>query len=379
MTCVAKNEATATESQSGGDCVRKVDGVMLLSIIVINYNTFELTCNCIRSIQQTADVEHEIILVDNNSKECDAAAFLKTFPGIKLISLKENVGFGRANNLGVEKANGKYVLLLNSDTIVKPRTINETVGYLEKNSSVDILGCKVVFEDDKTVQTTVVKDEREYSLLSAIKYLIKRNTLFVETRLIIHNRRQRKSALITSKKGAEGAAMPILPDECEPIEMNFHNGKRIGSLVGVFILLKRSVYLESKGFDPDFFMYYEEIEWFVNRLRKYNIVYYPHATVLHFHGGSDVHKKMNLQFWVSQHLFWYKMGYAQYFLYLLFNLADIPSRWLVRVMYDRKRPSQDVPAMLKALGCFTTVLRYPNRYGGRRQMLKLAYLQKNNL
>jgi len=73
------------------------------------------------------------------------------------------------------------------------------------------------------------------------------------------------------------------------------------------------------------------------------------------------------------------MEYAQYFLYFLFNLVDIPSRWLVRVLYKRKRPSQDVPAMLKALGCFTTLLRYPNRYGSRRQMLKLNYLQKNNL
>jgi len=349
---------------------------MLLSIIIINYNTFRLSCDCIRSIKETTQLEHEIILVDNNSKECAAEKFLEVFPGLNMIALKENVGFGRANNAGVEKAKGKYVLLLNSDTVVKPGTISETVGYLEQNPSVDILGCKVLF-DNETVQTTVVKDEKEYSLLSALKYLIKRNTFFVETRLFLQNRKKAKPLL------PENTSQKIIPateqNDNTKIEVNYYNGKRIGSLVGVFLLLKRSVYLESKGFDPDFFMYYEEIEWFVNRLRNYNIVYYPYASIMHFHGGSDVHKKMNLQFFVSQYLFWYKMGYVQYFLYLVYNLVEIPSRWLVRLVYNKPRPGKDIPAMVKSLPYFFRVLRYSNKYGGRRSMLKLNYLQKNNL
>lgn len=352
---------------------------MLLSIIIINYNTFELTCNCIKSIRQTAAIDYEVILVDNNSRECDASLFLKVFPDVQLISLTENVGFARANNAGVNRAKGKYVLLLNSDTIVKPETLNETVDYLEKNPSVDILGCKVVFEDDKTVQTTVVKDEKEYKLASALKFLVKRNTLFVETRLFIHNRKQHKAApVLGGQKGGE-AALQTGHDKNKPVEINYHEGRRIGSLVGVFVLIKRSVYLESKGFDPDFFMYYEEIEWFVNRLRKYNIVYYPHASILHFHGGSDVHKKMNQQFWVSQYLFWYKMGYAQYFFYLIYNFFEIPSRWLVRYIYNKPRPGKDIPAMVRSMPYFFKILRYPNKYGARKAMLKLDYLQKNNL
>src|SRR5215204_1372499 len=117
---------------------------MLLSIIIINYNTFQLTCNCIRSIKETTNAtSYEIVLIDNNSKECDADKFLEVFPDIKLIPLKENVGFGRANNRGAEAAKGKYVLLLNSDTIVNQNTIDETVDYLEKHPEMDILGCKV--------------------------------------------------------------------------------------------------------------------------------------------------------------------------------------------------------------------------------------------
>ena len=89
---------------------------MFLSIIIVNYNTFDLTCNCIRSIQDTTSIGHEIILIDNNSKDRSSEEFLKLFPGIRLFTLSENVGFGRANNYGMERAIGKYILLLNSDT-----------------------------------------------------------------------------------------------------------------------------------------------------------------------------------------------------------------------------------------------------------------------
>src|SRR5947209_17301810 len=127
---------------------------MLLSIIIINYNTFELTCGCIRSIKQTARLSHEIILVDNNSRECAPEKFLEVFPDVKLIALKENVGFGRANNRGVEEASGTYVLLLNSDTVVHENTLDETVAYLQNHPDVDILGCKV-FTNGNSVQKTV--------------------------------------------------------------------------------------------------------------------------------------------------------------------------------------------------------------------------------
>ena len=347
---------------------------MLLSIIIINYNTFQLTCDCIRSIQETTSIEHEIILVDNNSRECPAERFLEMFPNIKLIALKENVGFGRANNRGVEAAIGKYVLLLNSDTVVHPGTVNETVSYMEANPEVDILGCKVLF-DNNAVQTTVVKQENEHKFFQALKYLIKRNSFFVEARLFFINKKNKSR---TNAEEPSSIILETISDKPLQVVPNYCNGKRIGSLVGVFLLLKKSVYIQSKGFDPDFFMYYEEIEWFVNRLRNFNIVYYPKATVLHFHGASDVHKKMNLQFFVSQYLFWYKMGYPQFVSYFIFTLLDIPSRLLARMVFGKARPSQDIPQLIKAIPYFFKVMRYPNRFGARPASLKLNYLQKNN-
>ncbi len=318
---------------------------------------------------------YEIILVDNNSKEQPANEFLEVFPELHLITLKENVGFGRANNLGVQNAKGKYVLLLNSDTLVKENTIDETVEFMKQNADIDILGCRVLF-DNNTDQKTVIKYEGENNFFLSLLYFIKRNSFFIETRLFFINLRQRiqekkvqQSQHLSSSEKSNAAVM----------QANFYNGKRICSLLGVFVLLKKSVYIESKGFDPDFFMYYEEIEWFLNRLHKYNIVYYPHVSITHFHGGSDVNKKMNLQFYISSYLFWYKMGYAQFFFYFFYNLLEIPSRLLVRVIFKKPRPGKDIPHILKSMPYFFKIMRHRNKFGSRPNMLKLNYLRENGL
>jgi GT2 family glycosyltransferase len=88
-----------------------------VSIIIINYNTFEFTSNCIRSVYNyTKNIEFEIIVVDNASIECDPALLLVQFPHIMLVKSDKNLGFAGGNNLGIAYATGKYILLLNSDT-----------------------------------------------------------------------------------------------------------------------------------------------------------------------------------------------------------------------------------------------------------------------
>ncbi len=73
------------------------------------------------------------------------------------------------------------------------------------------------------------------------------------------------------------------------------------------------------------------------------------------------------------------MGYAQYFFYLIYILIEIPSRLMVRFVFGQPRPSKDIPSMLKSIPYFFKILRHGNKYGSRPNMLKLKYLQKNNL
>jgi GT2 family glycosyltransferase len=341
----------------------------MLSIIIINYNTFQLTLNCIRSIVETTEIEYEILLIDNNSKECNPQLFLDFFPLLRLMELKENVGFARANNIGMKNAKGDYILLLNSDTIVQRNTINETVGFLKENKSVDIIGCKSVLENGIT-QKTVYEYYDETSLIPSLKYLFKHNTI-IQT-LLGQVAKRRKSSTSRKKMVARG--------EDKACDENYqHEKKRIGFLMGVFLLFKRSVYENTKGFDPDFFMYHEEKEWFLNRLRNYNIMYYPKASIIHYHGKSDVYNKMNLQHHVSDYLFWYKMGYAQFSFFILYNLIEIPSRILLGTITMDRFHFKNLAVILKSLSYIGDIIRYPNKYGSRKEMLKIKYLKKNQL
>ncbi|MGM5630191.1 glycosyltransferase [Apibacter raozihei] len=147
----------------------------MLSIIIINYNTFQLTVECINSIKKSTSTNYEIILIDNASKEKDPKEFLDIFKDIKLIELDQNVGFGRANNIGMKQSAGDYYLLLNSDTIIKDHAIDDCINYMKYHQEIDILGCRSKFENRET-QLTAFKYEEEYSLLRSIIYFIKRNT-----------------------------------------------------------------------------------------------------------------------------------------------------------------------------------------------------------
>jgi GT2 family glycosyltransferase len=278
----------------------------------------------------------------------------------------------------VEVASGKYVLLLNSDTLVHERTLDETVGYLEANPEIDILGCKV-FTNGGSIQRTVYEYKGELSLLGSAVFFVKRNAIMKELIRIGFNAWQKRR----QKTNGHVVAMSQSGEEIKtPVKLtpNYIDGKRIGALNGVFLLLKRSVYLESKGFDPDFFMYDEETNWFLKRLRKYNVVYYPHVSIMHFYGKSNVYNKMNLQHHVSQFLFWYKISVPHFVLFILYALMEIPSKALVSLVKWDKNLISEVPTTIKALPyVFFDIPRYPNRYGGRKEMLKLRSLRKRGL
>jgi GT2 family glycosyltransferase len=115
---------------------------MQISVIIINYNTFEYTCNCIQSlIDKTKGVDYEIILVDNASSECDPDLFKEKFPQIILIKNHENSGFAAGNNLGIKNAKGEFILLLNSDTIF----IENSIHFIyEKCKKIDDLGAATI-------------------------------------------------------------------------------------------------------------------------------------------------------------------------------------------------------------------------------------------
>ena len=118
-----------------------------LSIIIVNYNTLELTTQCIKSIvTETKNINYEIIVVDNASIEKQINKIPTISPFVQLIKNTTNLGFGIANNIGMKAAKGAYILLLNSDTIIIDNGIEKSLKYIKENSAIGVLTCQQLNE-----------------------------------------------------------------------------------------------------------------------------------------------------------------------------------------------------------------------------------------
>ncbi|MFZ1395632.1 MAG: glycosyltransferase family 2 protein, partial [Candidatus Promineifilaceae bacterium] len=124
-----------------------------LSIIIVSWNVRELLANCLRSVLAQTGLVLQIIVVDSASADGSAAMVAAQFPQVELVACQENVGFPKGNNLGLARANGRFILLLNPDTIVHGNALAQMVFYLAENPQVGVLGPQLL-NDDGTVQSS---------------------------------------------------------------------------------------------------------------------------------------------------------------------------------------------------------------------------------
>src|SRR6266404_3338920 len=118
-----------------------------LSIIIINYNTRELTLDCIKSVKEfTKDIRYEIILIENSTKNEEV---IKSFKGIKIVRNKINNGFSGANNQGIKLAKGKYVLFLNSDTLLVENSLDKMVEWMNSHPKVGVVSPTLLYKNNE--------------------------------------------------------------------------------------------------------------------------------------------------------------------------------------------------------------------------------------
>ena len=118
---------------------------MKLSVIIVNYNVRYFLELCLKSVQEALlDIDSEIIVVDNNSKDDSCKMVAEKFPDVKIIENKENYGFSKANNQGVSKSRGQYVLILNPDTVIATDTINQILNFASTRHNFGALGIKLI-------------------------------------------------------------------------------------------------------------------------------------------------------------------------------------------------------------------------------------------
>ena len=229
-----------------------------VSIIIVNYNTKQLTSDCIRSIvKETKDVSYEIILVDNASTDGSVELF-KEDSRIRFIQSKENLGFGKANNLGYAQSKGKYVFLLNSDTLLLNNAVKLFFDKMESSDEkIGCMGCLLQDAEGNYVHS-YADFPRMGGLLcfvwSLFKYFVKHDKM-------------------------------VMDDPCKrkgnphffPVEF----------ITGADLFVKRSVIEKCGLFDPDFFMYYEdpEMEWRYAQ-KGYERYIYDAPKIVHLEGKS---------------------------------------------------------------------------------------------
>lgn len=243
---------------------------MDVSIIIVNYNTFSLTSNCIRSvIQLTTDIDYEIILVDNASTERSPEEFLKEFPQIGLVKSSINGGFAYANNLGIQKSIGDYILLLNSDTILTECSVQKSLTYLKGCKDAGALGCRMVYPDGRVQHTARKFRSIRWELLDLFRFI----PFFMPYK--------KRSRMMLGKYF-----------RCdETIECDWVNG--------AFFMFEKKILtqLPCEKLDDRFFMYGEDQLWCEQiKALGYRNVFYAGTTIVHLSMGStDAEKQLLLQ------------------------------------------------------------------------------------
>ncbi|AXB58859.1 glycosyltransferase family 2 protein [Flavobacterium fluviale] len=233
---------------------------MQLSIIILNYNVRYFLEQCVLSVQEaTVGIDAEIIVVDNNSSDESVLMTQEKFPEVTLIQNKENFGFPKGNNIGFRQAKGKYICILNPDTVVAEDTFTKILAFAERQPNLGIVGCKLIDgtgnflpESKRGIPTPWVAFTKIFGLYK----------IFPKTKLFNQYYAQDLSENQTGK---------------------------VDILVGAFMFLESKLYQDLNGFDENCFMYADDIDLSYRALQKGKSNFYFHeTTVLHYKGESTI-------------------------------------------------------------------------------------------
>lgn len=234
---------------------------VLVSIIIVNYNTKIYITDCIQSIYKNIQtVPFEILVVDNNSSDGSESYIREMFPKVRLILLDKNMGFGTANNAGVKEAKGKYVFLLNSDTIITKDILTPLISFYEKHREQKI----------GALGTLLISREHE----------------------ILHSFGNFPNLLLSRTK--EPDKPKILLSILE------HYYSKVDVVVGADLFMARNTYLQFTGFDERIFLYEEELEFqYRMQLEGYASIVINEQGIIHLEGKSSAGYLKKKYFFIS--------------------------------------------------------------------------------
>jgi len=261
-----------------------------LSIIIVNYNAGNLLKECIESVKNSAlNISYEIIVIDNNSSDNSIDLIRNRFENLKIIMNKMNVGFARASNQGINGSKGRYILLLNPDTVILPDCLKKMVRFMEDHPEGGVAGCKVL-NPNGTLQLACRRSFPAPSVsfyrLSGLSRLFPKSKTFARYNLTYQN-----------------------PDVVQEVD----------AVSGSFMMIIRKALDEVGMLDERFFMYGEELDLcFRVKEKGWKVYYVPDARIIHYKGKSSQQRKRKavIDFHKAMYIF-HKKHYASHTFFLL--------------------------------------------------------------
>ncbi|MCW5821611.1 MAG: glycosyltransferase family 2 protein [Cyanobacteria bacterium TGS_CYA1] len=282
----------------------------LVSIVIVNWKTPDLLMACIESIKtnDTGYKDFEFLIVDNNSQDGSVELISKNYPEIFLLANDENLGFSIACNQVIPRAKGKYVLLLNPDTLVEDNAISKLRAFLDERSECGAVGPKVL-NPDGTLQLAC---RRSFPSLESAFYRVT-----YLSRIFPNNKTFSKYNLTHADPDKE---------------------LEVDALSGSCMMVRKDIVDRIGLLDEDIFMFGEDIDW-CWRVKEdgYKVIYFPQSVVYHIHGASsrlrpigatiNLHKGMEVfyrkhyakQYWAPINLLVYAAIWARAGLFILVN------------------------------------------------------------
>jgi GT2 family glycosyltransferase len=282
---------------------------MQLSVIILNYNVRYFLELCVISVQKALEtIDAEIIVVDNNSSDGSCEMMKQRFPNITFIANKENLGFPKGNNIGVAQAKGKYICILNPDTVVAEDTFSKILAFAEKQKNLGIVGCKLIDgtgnflpESKRGVPTPFVAFTKIFGLYKFSNYF------------------------------GNYYAQHLQENE---------TGK-VAILVGAFMVMKRELYLEVGGFDEKCFMYSDDIDLSYMVLQKGKSNYYfPETTVIHYKGESTIKNETYMKRFQEAMNFFYKKHFKVSIFFAAFMKIGIVFFSFIKMFQGKQKALQ---------------------------------------
>jgi GT2 family glycosyltransferase len=239
-----------------------------LSIIIVNYNTKTLLRQCLDSLMENGKpasrqgrwqvANSEIIVVDNGSTDGSTDMVKKRFPRVKLTKNKKNLGYAKANNQAIEKSKGKYILFLNSDTVVPRETIPKLLVYLENNPSVGVVTPKLKLRGgrlDPDCHRGFPTPWAAFCYFTGLEKIFKKRKLF---------------------------------GQYHQTWKNLNKIHEIDACCGAFLLTRKKILEEVGVFDESYFFYGEDLDLCYRIKQKdWKIIYYPRVMAIHYKGASS--------------------------------------------------------------------------------------------